>query len=130
MERFDLGHGRASFSFAIAEAAIEEGFWPDTLSTDAYRRHLGAEPPHHLPRVLSKLVAAGLPEEAALARVTAAPAAILGLAGVVGTLAVGAYADLVVLRWSEGASPLPGTRSGRLAPAAAGSRSSRSERDS
>lgn len=99
---FDLGHGMASFSFAIAGAAIGEGFLPDTISTDFYRRHVGAEPHHDLPTVLTKLLAVGMPEEEALARVTAIPAGILGLEGEIGTLAPGACADLAVLRWRDG----------------------------
>lgn len=107
--RFDLGHGMASFSFSVAEAAAAEGFYPDTISTDFYARHLGQQPPHDLPRVLSKLLAAGLPESEALAAVTARPAAALGLAGEVGSLAPGACADLALLRWNPAAAPLRDT---------------------
>jgi len=104
--RFDLGHGFTSFDFGIAETAIAEGFLPDTLSTDGYARHVGQQPPHHLPRVLSKLLAAGMSEADAFRRVTLDPAAQLGLAGEVGCLGPGAVADLALLRWNPHAPPL------------------------
>jgi dihydroorotase len=103
---FDIGHGMSSFSFPVAEAAIAQGFWPDTISTDQYARHVGSVPQHDLPRTISKLIAAGLPETEALARATMRPAQVLGLAGEVGTLAPGACADLTVLQWNAQAAPL------------------------
>jgi dihydroorotase len=106
---FDVGHGMGSFSFAVAERAIAEGFLPDTISTDRYWRHLALSPRHDLPRTLSKLLAIGMTEQDAFERVTARPAAILGLAGEVGTLAPGACADLAALVWNPAAPPLRDT---------------------
>ena len=103
---FDVGHGMASLDFAVAEAALADGFPPDTISTDVYQRHLGAVPQHDLPRTISKLIAAGMAETAALAAATARPAAALGLGGEIGTLAPGACADLAVLRFNDAALPL------------------------
>lgn len=97
---FDGCHGAQSFSFAHAEPAIAEGFYPDTISTDQYIAHVGADPPHHLPRTMSKYIAAGMPEAEVFARATARPAELLGLKGEVGTLAPGACADLAVLQWN------------------------------
>ena len=57
---FDVGHGMTSFSFPMAEAAIADGFAPDTISTDGYARHVGQTPPHDLPRTMAKLLAAGM----------------------------------------------------------------------
>ncbi len=97
---FDGCHGAQSFSFAHVEQAIAEGFYPDTISTDQYRAHVSADPPHHLPGTMSKYIAAGMPEGEVLARATARPAALLGLEGEAGTLAPGACADLAVLQWN------------------------------
>jgi dihydroorotase len=79
---------------------------PDTISTDQYLRHVGSVPQHDLPRTLSKLLAIGMTERDVWARVTQRPAQVLGLAGAVGTLAPGAWADLAVLRWNPAALPL------------------------
>ena len=103
---FDVGHGMTAFSFAVAEQAVAEGFLPDTISTDRYRRHLAPRPRHDLPRTISKLIAVGVPEREAFVRATAAPAAVLGLAGEIGTLEPGACADLVGLSWNPRAAPL------------------------
>lgn len=103
---FDVGHGMASFSFAVAETALAQGFLPDTISSDQYCRHVGAVPQHDLARTFSKLIAVGMPEKEALARVTLRPAEVLGLAGEIGTLSPGACADLTVLRCNLNASPL------------------------
>ena len=98
---FDAGHGMRSFSFPIAEAAIAEGFYPDTVSTDQYNRHVGSDPQHDLPRTMSKFIAAGMPEAEVFERATLRPADLLGLTGEVGTLAAGACADIAILRWNE-----------------------------
>jgi dihydroorotase len=99
---FDVGHGTAAYDDEVARAAIAEGFPPDTISSDMYVEHIGRAPRHDLPRVISQVIAAGMPERDAFAAATVRPAAILGLAGEVGTLAPGACADLVVLRQTDG----------------------------
>jgi dihydroorotase len=106
---FDVGHGMGSFSFRVAERALAQGFLPDAIATDRYRRHLDVSPRHDLPRTLSKLLAVGMTEPDAFARVTVRPAAILGLDREIGTLAPGACADLAVLAWNSAAAPLRDT---------------------
>ncbi|MDP6714261.1 MAG: hypothetical protein QF368_06535, partial [SAR202 cluster bacterium] len=73
---FDIGHGMTSFDFHTAEAAIADGFLPDTISTDQYIRHVGSNPQHDLLRTLSKLLASGMSEADAFPRVTQRPAQI------------------------------------------------------
>ena len=53
---FDGCHGMRSFSFPHVETAIAEGFYPDTVSTDQYSRHVGSDPQHDLPRSMSKFL--------------------------------------------------------------------------
>ena len=99
---FDVGHGSASFSLNVAEAAISDGFVPDTISTDLQIRHLERQPlEHDLPLVMSKLFAAGMPEEDIFAAVTSRPAGLLCQNPDYGSLAVGSVADLTVLTRSE-----------------------------
>ncbi len=104
---FDIGHGMASFSFPVAEAAIGEGFWPDTISSDQYRRHVGSRPQHDLALTVSKVIAAGMPEREAFRRATLRPAEVLGLEGEVGSLRPGTCADLTVLERAAGGDPVP-----------------------
>jgi dihydroorotase len=95
-----------SFSFAVAEAALAQGFLPDTISTDQYLRHVGSVPQHDLLRTLSKFLAIGMAESDAWERVTRYPAQVLGLAGEIGTLTPGSCADLSIVRWNAAALPL------------------------
>jgi hypothetical protein len=74
---------------------------PDTISTDLQHGHIGQEPVHDLPLVMSKLRAAGMAEREVFAAVTSRPARVLGLAHEIGALKVGSRADLVLLRWRE-----------------------------
>ena len=107
---FDVGHGMGSFSFEVAEQAIADGFFPDTISTDQYKGHVGSNPQHDLPRTLSKLIAAGMPESDAFVRATLRSSKVLGLEDEVGCLSPGKCADLAVLRWNESAAPLADTQ--------------------
>lgn len=104
--KFDVGHGMASFDFPTVEAAIADGFLPDSISTDQYKRHVGSSPQHDLPRTVSKLLAAGMNEEDAFPRATLRPAQVLDMTNEIGTLRPGACADLVVLQWDANAAPL------------------------
>ena len=104
--RFDVGHGFGSFDFRVAEAAISEGFLPDTISTDLQRRHIGGVPQHDLLLVMSKLRAAGMSEAELLPRVTCRPAEVLNRSGALGSLAEGACADISVVRWNAGSFAL------------------------
>ncbi len=106
---FDAAHGMASLDYATAEAALADGFFPDTISTDQYAKHVGSVPQHDMPRMMSKLIAAGFPEADVLAAVTIRPARVLGLGHEVGTLAAGSCADLTVVRWKANATPLTDT---------------------
>ena len=104
---FDVGHGMASFSFPIAEAAIGEGFWPDTISSDQYRRHVGSRPQHDLAHTVSKVIAAGMPEREAFRRATLRPAEVLGLDAEIGSLRAGTCADLAVLEQAAAGDAVP-----------------------
>ena len=99
--RFDVGHGAGSFTWPIAEAALADGFLPDTISSDLHRFN-SAGPVHDLATTLSKFLLLGLPLDEVVAMATAAPAAALGSTSGLGSLAVGAEADVTVLRLEEG----------------------------
>jgi dihydroorotase len=98
---FDVGHGRTSFDFTVAEAALRDDFPPDTISTDLQRGHIGQSPIHDLPLVMSKLHAAGMPDHDIFAAVTSTPARLLGRSQEIGTLQPGTCADLTILQWHD-----------------------------
>lgn len=100
--RFDVGHGAGSFSFRRAEAALAEGFRPDTISSDLHRLNVDG-PVWDLVTTLSKFLHLGLPMGDVIAMATTAPATALGRDGRFGTLRPGAAADAAVLRLEEGA---------------------------
>lgn len=100
--RFDVGHGAGSFTWPVAEAALADGFLPDTISSDLHRFNIAA-PVHDLVTTLSKFLLLGLSPDEVIAMATTAPAASIGPAGAsLGTLAVGAEADVTVVRLEEG----------------------------
>ena len=100
--RFDVGHGAGSFTWPVAEAALADGFRPDTISSDLHRFNI-ASPVHDLATTLSKFLLLGLSIDDVVAMATTAPAASLGAAGQsLGRLAVGTEADVTVLRLEDG----------------------------
>ncbi|MBA3235823.1 MAG: amidohydrolase/deacetylase family metallohydrolase [Chloroflexi bacterium] len=99
--RFDVGHGAGSFTWATVEAALADGFLPDTISSDLHRFNV-AGPVHDLVTTLSKFLLLGLSIDDVIAMATSAPAAALGRNGDLGCLAVGAEADLTILGVEEG----------------------------
>jgi dihydroorotase len=76
--RLDVGHGGASFSFRVAEAAIARGLLPFSISTDLHARSLD-EPVWDLGTTMSKLLALGMPVEKVVEAATTAPMSVIGL---------------------------------------------------
>jgi len=120
---FDVGHGRGSFSWEVAERALEQGIGPTTISSDLHVYNVDG-PVYDLATTVSKFLHLGLSLEDALHKVTATPARVLGMADQIGTLRVGAWGDAVVFDLQQGQFELHDargeTRVGRqrLVPAA------------
>jgi dihydroorotase len=98
---FDVGHGAGSFKWEVAEAAVEQGFEPTTISTDLHVLNLHG-PVYDMPTTMSKFLLLGLPLERVIEMSTTRPAKILGRQGQIGTLRVGAQADIAILERREG----------------------------
>lgn len=97
--KFDVGHGRANFSFEVANTAIKQGFFPDVISTDATpATYLSGNTMNCMAFVLSKFLSMGMTLEQVIRCVTDIPAKMLGMAGTTGTLAHGANADIVICK--------------------------------
>ena len=98
--KFDVGHGSGSFHFRNAEPAVRQGFWPDSISTDWHRgSNHGAM--MDMTNVMSKFLAMGVPLDEVIRRSTTNPASQVNHPEL-GQIAVGAEADLAVLRLDRG----------------------------
>lgn len=97
---FDTGHGSGSFWFRQAVGCFEQGFFPDTISTDLHHQNVTG-PAIDLLYVAGKFLAMGMPLTDVLYRVTRAPALTIRREEL-GTLDVGACADVALLRLREG----------------------------
>jgi dihydroorotase len=71
---FDVGHGMGSFDVEVARALLDQGFAPDTISSDVH-----AYAAARLPDVMSKFLALGMSLDEVVSRATLAPARALGL---------------------------------------------------
>jgi dihydroorotase len=98
--QFDVGHGGGSFSFRIAKAAIEQGFVPDTVSTDMHRSSLLGNLAT-MPETMTKLMALGMDLADIVKRSTWDPAQAIGHPEL-GNLGQTATADIAVLNVTEG----------------------------
>jgi dihydroorotase len=110
---FDVGHGGGSFDYTIAEAAIAQGCPPDTISSDVHVFSGNTPGMPYMPWVMSKFLGLGfsLPEVVAMA--TAAPARVIGQLPKLGTLQIGAPADLSLLELVEGPVDFVDTRNNK-----------------
>ena len=97
---FDVGHGAGSFWFRNAVPAVEQGFVPDSISTDLHSRSM-IGPAQSMTNVMSKFLAMGLPLEDVVRRSTLNPAREIHRPDL-GTLSVGSDADIAVLEKLEG----------------------------
>ena len=98
---FDVGHGLGSFNFAAARRALDAGFPPDTISTDIYNLNVNG-PVFDMPTTMSKFLYLGMSFEEVLRRSTWIPARVINRVEGMGTLAVGAPADVALLELEEG----------------------------
>ena len=121
---FDFGHGvTGHFDWDMVERASRQGFWPDTISTD-WNINSSTTVVGDLPNVMSKLLMMGMPLRDVVASVTTNAAALFPIFENLGTLHVGAPADVAVMDLRDGEFPFvdnyQGTRIGtrRLFPVA------------
>jgi len=96
---FDVGHGGASMLFRNAIPAIEQGYLPDTISTDLHGGNING-PVMNMGFVMSKFLNMGMTLEEVISRVTVRPAEIIKRPDL-GTLSVGAPADIAIFKIIE-----------------------------
>jgi dihydroorotase len=97
---FDVGHGSGSLWFRIAVPAIQQGFLPDTISTDLHTGSIMI--PHAtLTNVMSKFLNMGMTLEQVVERVTLNAAKAIRRYDL-GGIAQGDVADIAVLKVEHG----------------------------
>ena len=97
---FDVAHGMGSFSFAVAEAMLAQGFAPDIVSSDVHSLCVDGPAFDNL-ETMTKFLALGMELPQLVAAVTATPAAKLGRLDLA-DLAPGSTGDVTVLELVRG----------------------------
>lgn len=97
---FDVGHGGGSFAWRVAVPAMQQGFWPDSISTDLHAGSMNSGMKDML-NLMGKFLAMGMPLDDVIARSTWAPAREIHHEEL-GNLSVGSPADVAVLRLENG----------------------------
>jgi len=97
--RFDAARGRNHLSFAVLAAAVEQGFLPDTLSTDMTIA-MAADPAYGQATLANYLLALAVPLNEIVKRMTTLPAKVIrdDRAG----LEVGQPGDVTIFRIEKG----------------------------
>ena len=98
---FDVGHGSGSFNFKSARHALDQGFLPDSISSDIYSANVNG-PVFDLPTTMSKLLYLGMSFDEVLKCSTVNPARVVTPLPKLGTLQVGAPGDVALLSVDDG----------------------------
>jgi dihydroorotase len=114
---FDFGNGVVDhFDWATVERATQQGFWPDTLSTD-WNTQSKTTGVVDFPNVMSKFLMFGMPLERIVACASLNAARAFPSFDDRGTLNVGAPADVAILELRDGSFEFldnyKGTRTGK-----------------
>jgi dihydroorotase len=92
---FDVGHGSGSFGFETAKRTLDQGFWPDVISSDVHVDCIDG-PAHDVLVTMSKFLCLGMPLLEVVRAATATPARVIGHPEL-GTLAPGSAGDATLL---------------------------------
>ena len=101
----DVGHGWGSFSWPVAESMLDAGVIADFITSDLHAYNLHG-PVFDLLTTMDKFLHLGMDLDEVIRHTTAEPAKFLGRQHEIGTLGVGATADITVLDIEEGEFPL------------------------
>jgi len=110
---FDIGHGGGSFDFTVAEAAMQQGVMPDTISSDIHVFSGNSPGMPYLTWVMSKFMALGFTLEQVVRMATAVPAGLINRLPKLGTLSVGGPADVSMVELVNGPVEFLDTRNNK-----------------
>lgn len=97
---FDVGHGGGSFFYDVAIPAIEQGVWPDVISTDLHVGSMNGGMKDMM-NVMSNFLILGMPLYDVVASSTSIPARVIQREDL-GNLSTGSVADITVFAIREG----------------------------
>jgi len=97
---FDVGHGAGSFWFRNAVPAMQQGFGPDSISTDLHVNNIHGVVVD-MQTTMNKILNIGMPLQEVIYRSTVTPAREIGHPEL-GHLSVGAEADVAVFKLLQG----------------------------
>lgn len=94
---FEVGQGRMNFDLEVARKALEDGFYPNIISTDSTPRTLFIhEDMKNMPHMMSKFLNMGMPLQDVLQASLTKPAEVLGMENEIASLEPGTCADIVL----------------------------------
>lgn len=97
---FDVGHGGGSFLFEQAVPALQQGFKPNSISTDIHTGSMNGGMKDMI-NIMSKFINMGMPLDGVISVSTWQPAKIINRTDL-GHLSVGAGADITILNLRKG----------------------------
>jgi dihydroorotase len=96
-----MSHEHPHFRFAVAEKFLEQGFPPDTISSDNNQAH-ATEDVFDLQTTVAKFLAIGMDLDKAIECVTVNPSKVFDFGVDIGTLRPGSEADVSVFELEQG----------------------------
>ncbi len=97
---FDVGHGGGAFSFRQAVPSLQQGFYPDVISSDLHKDSMNGAF-KDMANLLSKFMSMGMSLYEVIACSTWKPAQVISKEEL-GPLSIGAEADIAVFSLREG----------------------------
>jgi dihydroorotase len=97
---FDVGHGGGAFSWRQAVPAMEQKFYPNTISTDLHIQSMNGGM-KDMANVVSKFIAMGMTIQDAILRSTWNPAMVINRRDL-GSLSTGSDADVAIFNLRQG----------------------------
>ena len=97
---FDTASSFKNTSFAVIKKTLEQGFYPDIISSDSINPSIYQPNSYGLPFILSYMWEMGMELPDLIKAATSSPAAAFNLPGV-GSLAAGNFADLAIFKIVE-----------------------------
>jgi dihydroorotase len=98
---FDVGHGAFHFGFDLTEKCVQQGFLPDSISSDLAGRSVNG-PTFDLTTTLSKFFLLGVSVDKTLELATIKPARAFDYGLELGTLKLESAADISILELRDG----------------------------